>query len=39
MEEKILNLTTKHCETCPLREKCIEEDCIIYQIEQVVVKK
>ena len=38
MEEKILNETTTYCETCPKRECCLEEDCILYRIEQILLK-
>lgn len=38
MEEKILNETTSFCETCPKRQCCPENDCVLYRIEQIVIK-
>ena len=39
MEDKILNETTTFCESCPSRECCPEEDCVLYRIEQIVLNK
>ena len=39
MEEKILNETTTFCESCPSKECCPEEDCVLYRIEQIVLNK
>lgn len=36
-EKKILTLITEYCEVCPVRTKCREEDCTLYEIEQVIV--
>lgn len=38
MIEKILNEITSYCETCPKRERCPEEKCILYRIEQILLK-
>ena len=34
----ILNETTTFCLSCNLREKCIENECIIFRIEQIIEK-
>ncbi len=34
--DKILNETTTFCESCPKRECCIEEECVIFRIEKIV---
>lgn len=39
MEDKILNETTTFCESCNLKDCCIEEECILYRIEQIVLNK
>ena len=39
MEDKILNETTTFCESCPKRECCPEEECILWRIEQIVTNK
>jgi len=38
LRNKILNETTSFCISCNLREKCIEKECIIFRIEQIVEK-
>ena len=38
-EKKILTLITEYCEVCPVRTKCREEDCTLYEIEQVIFKE
>lgn len=38
MKEKILNETTKFCNTCPSKECCPENECVLYRIEQIVLK-
>ena len=38
MQEKILEEITKHCEECSLKERCPEEDCTLFRIEQIVLK-
>ena len=40
-EEKILTEITESCEQCSKRECCLEEDCVLFRIEQILeeVKK
>lgn len=35
-DEKILTEITMSCEDCPKRESCIEEDCVLFRIEQIL---
>ena len=38
-QKDILNEITTFCENeCSERECCIEEDCVLYRIEQLVIK-
>lgn len=30
---------SKTCEKCSLREKCIEEECVLYRIENILEKE
>lgn len=39
MEEKILNETTTHCNECPNKECCPEEECVLYRIEQIILEQ
>ncbi|MBQ9072289.1 MAG: hypothetical protein IJY25_03960 [Bacilli bacterium] len=39
IRDKVLNETTNHCLNCNLREKCIEEECVIYRIEKIVEQR
>lgn len=34
---KIMLEISKTCEGCSLREKCIEEECVLYRIEQIII--
>jgi len=38
LRNKILNETTTFCSFCNFREKCIEKECVIFRIEQIVEK-
>ena len=38
MKYKIMSEITKQCECCPLRERCIETDCVLYRIERILIK-
>ena len=38
MEEKILTEITDFCEECSSHESCPEEDCVLYRIEQIIIK-
>lgn len=38
MKEKILTEITNQCENCNLHEKCIEEECVLFRIEQILLK-
>lgn len=35
LEEKILDITTKICSTCPMNNCCPEMECPVYQIENL----
>lgn len=39
MEEKILLEITNHCEECPNRECCPEEECVLFRIEKIVEER
>lgn len=34
---RIMKEISECCETCFLREKCIEEECVLFRIEKIVV--
>lgn len=36
---KVLDLISNQCESCRLREKCIEDECVLYQIEQITINQ
>lgn len=36
LRNKVLNETTNFCLECNLREKCIEEECVIFRIENII---
>ena len=38
LRNKILNETTTFCLSCNLREKCIEKECVIFRIENIIEK-
>lgn len=38
IRKKILNETTSTCFNCRLRERCIEEDCVLFRIEKIIKK-
>ena len=38
LRDKILNETTTFCLSCNLREKCIEKECVVFRIENLVDK-
>lgn len=33
LKKSILNETTTFCNTCPNKERCPENDCVIYRLE------
>lgn len=37
LKEKILNETTSACNECKIKEKCKENECVLYRIEQLVI--
>lgn len=39
IRDKVLNETTNHCLNCNLREKCIEEECVIFRIEKIIEQR
>ena len=38
IRKKILKQTTSTCFNCRLRERCIEEDCVLFRIEKIIEK-
>ena len=36
LRNKILNETTTFCLYCHLRESCIEKECVIFRIENII---
>lgn len=38
-EDQILNEITTFCEKCTCKDCCIENDCALFRIEQIVLKK
>ena len=39
LKESILDETTTHCNTCPNRERCPENECVIYRLETLGVNE
>ena len=39
MKEKILNEISNHCENCRSRECCPEDECVLYRIEQIIIRR
>lgn len=39
MKDKILTEITDYCENCPKHECCPEEECVLFRIEQIVIKE
>lgn len=37
--EKILSEIVEFCEGCKNRECCLEEECVLYRIEQIMISK
>lgn len=38
-DEEILDEIYEVCEVCPNLMRCLEEGCILYRIEQLILKK
>ena len=38
MKDEILFEISEYCQICPLCYKCIEEDCVLFRIEQLVLE-
>ena len=38
MKDDILFEISEYCQICPLCYKCIEEDCVLFRIEQLVLE-
>ena len=36
MKDKILFEVLEYCDSCNLKEKCIEEECVLFRIEELV---
>ena len=39
MKEDVLNETTSFCNECPRKECCPEEECVLFRIEQIILKE
>ena len=39
MENKILSEISNTCENCRSRECCLEKECVLFRIEQIVLKQ
>ena len=39
MKDKILNEISNFCEICLSHDNCPEEDCVLFRIEKIVLKK
>ena len=39
MKEKILNEIIKGCNECLSKEKCPEERCVLFRIQEILIKK
>lgn len=38
MEDKILKEITQFCKECSSRECCSEDECVLFRIEQIIMK-
>lgn len=39
MKDKILIEITNFCEECPSHEYCSEEECVLFRVEKIILKK
>jgi hypothetical protein len=39
MDDEILTEITNFCETCPSKDCCPEDECVLFRIEQLVCNK
>jgi hypothetical protein len=39
MKDKILDEITSFCEGCNSKDCCIENDCVLFRIEQIVLEE
>ena len=39
MKEEILTEITNNCEECIIKDCCVEEDCTLWRIEQIVTSE
>lgn len=39
MKEQILNEITNTCENCKSKDKCKEDECVLFRIEQIILKE
>lgn len=37
MKNKILLEISNYCTICPIHDKCIEEDCVLFRIEIIIL--
>lgn len=39
MKDKILKEITTHCKECHVKECCPEHECVLYRIQELILKK
>ena len=39
MKDKILKEITEHCKDCLMKERCPENECVLFRIEQLLLKQ
>lgn len=39
MEEIILLEIANYCEECPIHDNCIDDECVLYRIEIIILKE
>lgn len=39
MDDEILTEITNFCETCPSKDCCPEDECVLFRIEKIVTDK
>lgn len=38
-KKKILLEISKYCENCPINNKCVEEECVLFRIEKLILEE
>ena len=39
MKDKLLDIIYEYCSTCPNCLSCVENDCVLYKIEQLIIER